>query len=217
MSAEEYVPDRLRALGYPSHANEVERLIGEIARLQAELARVRGLPRLSQLDDENQRLRAENEQLLEQIALRQPSVVERDMQLVMQSNNKLRAALEEIANECDPVDPEWSNPVEARQFHIARGHVTARWLSCLIGEAENAKKAIEIARLREISHAAILDNALLAIQNERFRAAVEKIVRLSTRTVRRVLQDGEQPVPTSVALTEAEDIARKALANKQEE
>jgi len=58
MSAEEYVPDRLRALGYPSHANEVERLIGKIARLQAELARVRGLPRLSQLDDENKRLRA---------------------------------------------------------------------------------------------------------------------------------------------------------------
>jgi hypothetical protein len=29
---------------------------------------------------------------------------------------RLHAALEAIANECDPADPEWSNPVEARQF-----------------------------------------------------------------------------------------------------
>ncbi len=45
--------------------------------------------------DEIDRLTAENEQLMEQIAFHQPSVVERDMQLVMAINNRLRAALED--------------------------------------------------------------------------------------------------------------------------
>jgi uncharacterized small protein (DUF1192 family) len=36
MSDEEYIPDRLRVLGYPGHADEVERLIAEIARVRTE-------------------------------------------------------------------------------------------------------------------------------------------------------------------------------------
>jgi hypothetical protein len=57
--------------------------------------------KIKKLEAEVARLRDENQQLLEQIALRQPSVIERDMQLVMQSNNKLRAALEEIIRKFD--------------------------------------------------------------------------------------------------------------------
>ncbi len=50
------------------------------------------------------RLTAENEQLMEQIAFHQPSIVERDMQLVMAINNRLRAALEEILETHDHSD-----------------------------------------------------------------------------------------------------------------
>ncbi len=53
------------------------------------------MPEMNKMQAEIDRLTAENEQLMEQIALRQPSVVERDMQLVMASNNKLRAMLED--------------------------------------------------------------------------------------------------------------------------
>jgi hypothetical protein len=49
--------------------------------------------------DEIGRLQMERDQLMEQLAMRQPSAVERDMQEIMRINNELKAEIERMQEE----------------------------------------------------------------------------------------------------------------------
>lgn len=58
MSDEEYIPDRLRALGYSESAKEVERMITELAKLRARLDNY-----VNTIGRENVQLEASNERV----------------------------------------------------------------------------------------------------------------------------------------------------------
>ena len=84
---------------------------------------------------DNARLRAENGQLIEQITLRQPSTVEKDMQEVMRVNNEPGAMTERTA--LHRVIRAWESLPGGRDYHPAD---IQRWL------VEDMKPAMDAAR-----------------------------------------------------------------------
>ena len=80
-------------------AGNIEEAADEIERLTAELARIRGLPRLAALDAEIQRLRADH---AESDAFVANAIVKRDAEI-----ERLTAWLQEIAREQDATDADY--------------------------------------------------------------------------------------------------------------
>ncbi len=74
--------------------------------------------RIRQLKAEIDRLRAERDDFAEQLAMRQPSALEKDMQEIMRINNRLRTALEEIAG--------WLLPTGRDAQDVARRALTEK-------------------------------------------------------------------------------------------